>query len=149
MPEARLQHDAAAPAKTQPVRKDRLFKATARQLGWYAIIAMGIEDGAWLKIAVTNDIEAVEKNGQVHHADDYCARVVFWTADRLFAEMVRDQLFEIASAQAQLIRKSFVAMPVAGCRAAIVEAAARAQVQIKSQAEYDALVDARIRNAMR
>lgn len=108
-------------------------------------MALGLESGNWLKIAVTADVGAVEKVGQSHHADEYCARVVAWTTGKLFAEMVRDELMAGAERDRVRLGPSFVAMTVAGCRAAIDSAAARAGVDLYGTDAWVAEVERAIR----
>ncbi len=126
------------------MRRDKPFRDAASRLGWHAVVAFGLEAGNWLKIAVTADVEGVEKVGQSHHADDYRARVVVWTTDKLFADMVRDALLARAEQDRLRLGPSFVAMTVAGCRLAIEEAATRAGVGIASTADWVAEVERRI-----
>ena len=129
--------------KAQP-RKDKAFRDAAARLGWHAVVALGLEAGNWLKIAVTADVESVEKNGQMHHADEYRARVVVWTQDKLFGEMVRDELLAQAARDHLRLDKSFVAMTVAACRVAIAEAGNRANVGLFTTAEWIAEVERRV-----
>lgn len=108
------------------------------------MVGLGLEAGNWLKVAVTADVESVEKVGQSHHADQYRARVVVWTEDKLWAEMVRDELLAAADRAHVRLGPSFVAMTVAGFRAAVLEAATKAGVAAHSTDTWIATVERRL-----
>lgn len=131
--------------QARPVRRDRLFRQEADRLAWYAIVALGYEAGNWLKLAVTLDVDGIAKAGQSYHPEQFRVRVVRFTADRLFADMVRDEVLRGAEKAHQRLAGSCVAMSVGAATAAIEAAAHTVGVQLMSEAEWERVVDRRVR----
>lgn len=106
-----------------------------------AIAAYGLEAGAWLKVAVTEDVDGVAKAGQQHHPAAYEARYVVWVATRLEAELVRDTLLGRAGADGLLLTGSCLAMTVAGYALALATAAHVAGVALTAHADWERLAE--------
>lgn len=134
----------SAPEGALKIRQDRSFREAAgrlRRRGWCAIVAYGVEAGAWLKVAVTDDVDGTAKVGQAHHPAEYCARAVAWAPTRLMLEHLRDLLLERAREDGLLLRPSCVAMTVAGYGLALRTAAEAAGVELVAPEDWEQLVE--------
>jgi|GEM_PF-5464507 len=117
---------------------DRALRQGAARLGWAAIVVLGYEAGAWLRIGVTTDVAAMVKQMQTMHPETVAPRHVVFAADRLLAERVVRQALELARGRNQLLKGSCVAMSVGAAAATIAAAAGMARVELHSEAEWRA-----------
>ncbi len=127
--------------KATVVRRDRLYREAVRALDFCAIAAFGIEDGPWLKIAITTDVDGAVAVGQAHHPTNYRAQLIYWATDRIFADQVRDELIDQARKRRMLLNRSFVAASVANCRLLIEEAAAEVGVELITPEAYERAIN--------
>ena len=113
------------------------------------MVGFGYEAGAWLKLAVTADVEAYEKVGRSHHPQHYAARVVMWTEDKVWAETVLARVMRVCAARHQVLNGSCVALPVAAVVALIEQAAVECGVVVRDDAAREAAVEAEMRRGWR